>query len=327
MPYTLNETNNFDALRGTWDALLRESYAGLRIFSTWDWQRIYWESFGRDCSLRLISIAEGETLVGILPLAQRGEACFLVGGEEVCDYLDIIVRRGHEEGVLRACLNFLRQSASSFDLRFVPAASPTTRILPTISNDCGWVLESSIDDVCPGIDLPDTWDDYLAQLSKKDRHELRRKLRRLDEAGEVALQIAEGGDSLASDTAEFVRLHRLSRVEKATFMDERMEEFFDAIIAFFAPRGQMKIYFLALNGVRVAATLCIEQAVELWVYNSGFDRDYTALSVGLALKTLCIKDAIAQGKRRVDFLRGSEPYKYDLGATDVPVYRFQLAKT
>ena len=46
-------------------------------------------------------------------------------------------------------------------------------------------------------DLPATWDEYLGTLSKKDRHELRRKLRRLESGGgDVELKVvtdARGG--------------------------------------------------------------------------------------------------------------------------------------
>jgi CelD/BcsL family acetyltransferase involved in cellulose biosynthesis len=327
MALTIAELSSFDPLRPEWDELLGHSAGGQSIFSTWDWQRLWWQTFGGAATLRILTARDEGSLIGIWPLMQEGETLALVGGVEVCDYLDVIAIAGRERAVLEAGLHHLdQQGATALDLRFLPAASPTLQHLPALAEAFGWVVAQEVDDVCPTVDLSDSWESYLASLGKKDRHELRRKLRRLTEAGQPEFEVLTGDGGIEQDSADFVRLHRLSRTEKAAFMDEMMEEFFRSIIASFRPRGLLKTYFLALDGRRVATTLCVEHDDGLWVYNSGFDRDYAAFSVGLALKAFCVEDAIRQGKRKVDFLRGREPYKYDLGARDVPVYRLKLNK-
>ncbi|MEE8347693.1 MAG: GNAT family N-acetyltransferase, partial [Dehalococcoidia bacterium] len=60
---------------------------------------------------------------------------------------------------------------------------------------------------------------------------------------------------------------------------------------------------------------------EALLYNSGYNPDYAYLSVGLLSKALALRKAIEEGRSRFDFLRGPEPYKYDLVARDVAVYR------
>jgi CelD/BcsL family acetyltransferase involved in cellulose biosynthesis len=50
------------------------------------------------------------------------------------------------------------------------------------------------------------------------------------------------------------------------------------------------------------------------------------LSVGLLNKALCIREAIEEGRRAFDFLRGSERYKYDLGGTDRLLYRIAVRR-
>ena len=72
--------------------------------------------------------------------------------------------------------------------------------------------------------------------------------------------------------------------------------------------------------------LCFEVAGELLLYNSGYDPAYASLSVGLLSKALCLRDALERGLRAVDFLRGHEPYKYDLGGRDQPVYRYRALR-
>ena len=42
---------------------------------------------------------------------------------------------------------------------------------------------------------------------------------------------------------------------------------------------------------------------------------------GVAGMAALIQDSMEAGRRRIDFLRGDEPYKYQWGAVDEPVQR------
>ena len=110
-------------------------------------------------------------------------------------------------------------------------------------------------------------------------------------------------------------------------MTEEMAHFFRQIAASAAEMGHLKLYFLEIEGVRTSTALCFDYGDEFSLYNSGYDPAYASLSVGLLLKAFCLKEAIAAGKKRFDFLRGSEPYKYDLGGQDLPIYRCLVRKS
>ena len=58
--------------------------------------------------------------------------------------------------------------------------SPTHSHLPDLARERGYGVKVEYEDVTSGVALPTDWDEYLGLLTKKDRHELRRKLRRLD---------------------------------------------------------------------------------------------------------------------------------------------------
>ena len=105
-----------------------------------------------------------------------------------------------------------------------------------------------------------------------------------------------------------------------------MGEFFHKMAHSLAELGYVRLFFLEVDGARVAATLCFDYGNELSVYNSGYHPEYSHLSVGLLVKAFCIREAIAWGKERVDFLRGPETYKYHLGAQDQPVYRCLIGR-
>ena len=176
------------------------------------------------------------------------------------------------------------------------------------------------EEVCPTVKLPGSWDEYLAGLSKKDRHELRRKLRRLYSAGDVRYHVAAQCDGFPKDLEEFLGLLEGSRVDKAAFMTPKMRGFFRNTLSGLAKMGAVRLSFLEVDGKRVSSTICFDYDNRYFLYNSGYDTEYSHLSVGLLLKALCLKQAIENGKTEFNFLRGAEPYKYHLGAVDEVVY-------
>ncbi len=322
----LVQSERFSDLEGEWQALLTQN-SSHRVFYTPGWQRVWWEEFGAGWDLHLLSVRRDGLLVGIAPLMQRGPTISSLCDPEVCDYSDIIAAAG-EEGVYAALLDYLAPGEwQALELPCLPGDSPTLTHLVAAAKAKGLRVRTEVRDVCPRVELPPTWDEYLASLSKKQRHELRRKIRRLDEHGSSYRYYAVSTpQSLSQDVDDFIRLHRLSNPAKAEFMSPEMERFFHHLAAHLMDNGELKLYFLEVAGVRVSATFCFDYNDEFSLYNSGFDPAYSALSVGLLLKAFCLKDAIAAGKKRFDFLRGPEPYKYHLGGEDFEVYRCTIYK-
>lgn len=317
--------DSFADLRAEWSPLVAEAEAR-GPFLNWEWQHLWWQTFGGDAELWLLAVRKGDALVGIAPFMVRQGRLTFACGQDVCDYLDVIARRGHEEDVARALASYLLgQDLSVLDLHCLAGEATALRYLPGLLAEGGAEASTGPLDVCPALDLPADWESYLAALPKKDRHELRRKLRRLDDAGAVRTYALVDGEIGTREVDDFLSLHRLSAPEKAAFMDERMERFFRGIFTRLAGEGLLRLYFMELDGRRVAAALCFDQRDEMLLYNSGYDPAHARLSTGLLLKAACLKDAISLGRRRFDFLRGNERYKYDLGGKDIPIY-YLLAK-
>jgi CelD/BcsL family acetyltransferase involved in cellulose biosynthesis len=129
------------------------------------------------------------------------------------------------------------------------------------------------------------------------------------------------GEEFERDFPSFVGLHRQSNIGKAEFMDDRMEGFFREMAEGFLSAGLLRLVFLSRKGVDIASALQIAWDGVLLLYNSGFDPNYREASPGLVLLARSIEDAIRNGFREYDFLRGGERYKYDLGGRDRIVYR------
>ncbi|MFW6174984.1 MAG: GNAT family N-acetyltransferase, partial [Chloroflexota bacterium] len=87
-----------------------------------------------------------------------------------------------------------------------------------------------------------------------------------------------------------------------------------------ARAGMCRLYFLELDGKRVATSICFVYHGRNFIYNSGYDPEYRHLSVGLLNHALCIQSSIDEGLEYFDFMRGDESYKYHLGGSDRAVY-------
>lgn len=310
-----------DELRAEWRMLLDGGRAG-RLFQHPAWQELWLEEFGEGGEPYFLTVRDDGALLGVAPLFKSGDIFSFVGDPNICDYMDFVLAPGHEEKVLSVLLYALyEEDWSQIDLRGLKAGSPTLEHLASLAARLRFRAKVEREAVCPQLDLPPTWEEYLALLDKKHRHELRRKLRRLERVAPGARLLAlRGPAEVAAGMDDFLRLMRM-KSDKAQFMTPQMERFFRRAAESLAGEGFVALYALEVEGRRVAAALCFEDAEELLLYNSGYDPAFSSLSVGLISKALILRSAIEAGRAHFDFLRGAEPYKYDLGSRDVEVYR------
>ncbi len=324
----VSRSEGLASLQPEWNGLLHRSPVDT-IFLTWEWQDLWWQVLGAASGAEphYLAFRDGGELIGLAPLLGVGDSYHFAGGEEIADFLDLVALPGREAEVAAGVLDYLAERPWDLvDLRNLRQDSLILTHLVPEARRRGYLVDVEQEDVSPYVRLPATWDDYLAGLSKKDRHELRRKLRRLHSCGQVRWYAATDPERREADVADFVKLHRLSDEAKAGFMTHEMEGWFRAIVEHFAPSGLLKLYFLELDGMRLASAICFDYRNQILLYNSGYDPEYARLSAGLALKAYCIEDAVAAGREVFDFLQGGESYKHDLGAVDAPIFRVRIRR-
>ncbi len=319
----IRRLDSFASLDRAWKSLLGQCPADT-IFLTWDWQRLWWEKCG-DGELHLVTVEADDEVVGIAPLVRAEGRWGFAGGVEVADFLDVLAVPSQASHVASVVLDYLEQLGGEVELRNLRPDSLGATLLFGEARRRGIDAALEQEDVSPRVELPGDWESYLQGLTKKDRHELRRKTRRLLSSGNVWYGVAKDPATRDRDVDDFIRLHRLSAPEKASFMTPAMAAFFHALVDEFAPSGMLRLYFLEIDGVRVATVVLFDYGGDFLLYNSGYDPASSHLSTGLLLKAFCLRDAIEEGRRVFDFLQGNEPYKYDLGASDVPIYRLRMS--
>lgn len=193
----------------------------------------------------------------------------------------------------------------------------------------GWTLNLEPEDVCPVATIPDgaDLDGYLATLGKSDRHEIRRKVRRAEAAGEVRLDPSP--DPLL-DLEAFIDLHQRRWGADGLFPPtpggDASRVFVRRLFELFGPDGPVRLAFLTVGGRRIAAGITFETDDAILYYNAGVDPDARDLSPGVVMVERYVRHAIATGRHRLDFLRGDESYKYEWGAIDEPVRRLLVRR-
>ncbi len=320
MQYSIRR-GDFASLEGEWQRLLAAGIVN-EPFLLPEWLENWWKHWRGSDRLLLMGLEQDGALQAIAPLRRHGDSILLLGDREVCDYLDLIVPAGQEDAFCQHLLDYL-DGLDWRTLDFQPLL-PTSPILTSLAPraaERGHKISVEQIDVSPGMTLPSDWDIYLDALDKKDRHELRRKLRRLYLEKNVHYNVIKAEANVNEVMPDFFSLFRLSRPEKNNFLTPEMADYFTDMAARMAGLGHLRLLFLNIGEKQVAAALCFDYGDTFYLYNSGYDPAYAHLSVGLLSKALCVREAIAQGRKRFDFLRGAEPYKYALGGTDVPVQR------
>ncbi|HEY3118803.1 MAG TPA: GNAT family N-acetyltransferase, partial [Chloroflexota bacterium] len=320
-------------LRAPWQELF-DACPAAPIFLSWEWLSRWWAHFGADHELRLVTVREGGQLVGIAPLMIRHSASSpelrFIGREETTDYADLLTLPGHEQAVVAALLDHVqafREEAGSVALEPLLEDSPLLHALrgegPSLMTESSIKIEPI--EPCPYIPLASDWDAYLAGLPKKDRHELRRKLRRAEADGPLILDVATDPQEIAERLPVFFSMHRASvDAHKANFLSAEIEAFFTDAFGALAERGWTRLSLLRFGDQPVASAVSFERGDTVSLYNSGFDPAFRALSPGIALVALELQAAIERGRTTYDFMRGNERYKYDLGGRDRFVYRATL---
>jgi CelD/BcsL family acetyltransferase involved in cellulose biosynthesis len=323
MPSITSET--FETLTDYWSASTGNLYWS-SPFVLPAWLKVWWQHFGTGNELHLLSVKESAQVIGIAPLQLKGNTASIVGGENVCDYLDFVVTPGRETEFFNILLDDFQQKKKirKLDLSLLRPDSLVITRLVDIARNRGMAVKIQQVDVSYEMDLLSTWDSYLEILNTKQRHEVRRKLRRLSDAGDVRYSLLKDRNELVTSFEHFMQLFSQARKDKANFMTPEMAAFFHSLATATAGIGILRIGMLEFKSQPVAAVMCFDYNNRIYLYNSGFNPEYEPLSVGLNSKVLCIKESIGEGKSRFEFLKGNEVYKQRLGGKEIPLYRCEI---
>lgn len=243
---------------------------------------------------------------GALPIWVDGETIRFQGDADLTDYHSPL------GDSIDVCSALLAQRYAgyrfSFDSLPAEAVGPLERSLTRHSADATTTRHGA----ALTVDLPRDYQAWLLSLSKKHRHEVRRKQRRFgDLVGEATYERRDDPEAFAA----FVAMHRKAEGEKGTFMTQRAESFFQTLLT----GAAATIDLLSVDGRPVASAFGFAEDDAYYLYNSAYEPELVGAAPGIVLLASMIERSITDGLSRFDFLKGDERYKYHLGGVERPL--------
>jgi CelD/BcsL family acetyltransferase involved in cellulose biosynthesis len=309
-------------LSGAW-AEIAERRSPASIFLTPEWARVAREHD----SAEAVTLAVGDPPDGIAALAREADGTLRFAGGELTDEQDVVAPAGEERSVATAVAAWIAdQRPPKVRLHHVPEDAPTLEVMAAVLGERGYRVDRSRLITSPRLDLPRDFETYVQGLGKKERHELRRKIRRLERSTQATFRWATEVERSAT-LDRFFALHRLSRGEKADFMSPDVERFFRDIADALAPLGWLRLGVLRAHDEDAAVLFAFAYRGTLALYNAAYDPALASLSIGIVSHAWAIREAIVERFDTYDLLRGDEPYKYDLGAKDRWLGRLEAVRS
>ncbi|OLC49682.1 MAG: hypothetical protein AUH43_07200 [Acidobacteria bacterium 13_1_40CM_65_14] len=300
-----------------WNELLEHSAADCP-FLTAEWLGAWWRFLSGAHRLQLIAVFDGARLIAIAPLlVARGpfglfsRLEFLGTGYAGSDYLDLIVRLGHEREALPALAGAIKQQKRTLRLNHVTHASTAARLAEQLVED-GWTLRRTHAGICPVVTLAgQTWDSYLASLGASHRANFRRRLRALTDRFDLRFDLVTSDAERRDGLATLIRFHeqRFGPRGSTAFLTPAVRAFQADATARALARGWLRMYVLCLDGEPAGVMYGFAYHQRFYFYQHGFDASHARLSVGLVLMGLTIRAALEEGACEFDMLYGTETYK------------------
>ena len=314
-------TSGSELFEDSWNNILADCSTNT-VFITPHWQEIWWNRFGDSKKTYVEHILDNSENIGIVPLMLNENALTFIGDSDLYDYMDFPHIKGKESLFFEDLWKFVSPlDWEIMRLESIPENSATLTYLKDIAINHGCEVDLIESEKTPFLELPCKWDDYVSQLRKKDRHELRRKIRRLENNGAYQqLKFQDAFETLEESMSCFFELMSMSSHDKKEFLAKDKKMFFMEIAFDLLERSQFDLFFMEIEGEKVAGCICFDYDDQYLLYNSGYRTDMAHLSVGLLNKAFTIRHAIDIGKKEYNFLKGTERYKYQLGAKDRSVF-------
>jgi CelD/BcsL family acetyltransferase involved in cellulose biosynthesis len=173
---------------------------------------------------------------------------------------------------------------------------------------------------CLAAPLAHSFDEYLAARKPRMRTKIRAALRAAEEQG-ARFEWCARPEQLDPWLSELFELHtRRWRAEgqPGSFADPRRRAFYAELARAHLARGTLAFARLAHEGRALALQFGAVAGTRYYQIQEGYDPGHGEERVATALRALAIRDLIARGLTRYDFMAGDSRHKRDWGGEDRP---------
>lgn len=284
-------------------------------FQTPEWLLTWWNHFGSG-ALHVMIFRNGAEPVGIVPCFLHdwdGRRQLTLIGSGITDYLDPVLEPGHRPAILELLASHL-SDWSEWDVcnwQDLAADTPLRALGPVVD-----------DTPCSRIELPESFEAFLARRPKDLRRNLRRYKEKAEAIGRLRFAVTQSADPAL--LSALVELHGARWREfglPGTIEANHAAGFLRKVTVALAAEGMLLIFTVYFNERVAAILMALRNRTTIFGYLSAFDPASEHFGFGRELLAQAIRYAHRQGYRFWNFLRGDEPYKFSWGAEAIPKAR------
>ncbi len=327
---TLELIENFPDFFGLWDewSCFAESLHDVTPFQLPDWLLTWWPHFGSG-QLHVFVFRKHSGMVAIIPCFRHeweGKRQITLIGSGLSDYLEPAVADELRAEVLQTLAREL-QMDQRWDVCSWQDLNANTPFRSLCSGD-DFRLTTEEDMECAEIPLIGGFEQFWDQRPHGLRRNVQRYLRKaqaIDEPGFCVCAEPETELVNALITLHTARWQRHG--EWGMIVRNRSALFLREVIERFGSHDMLRFFSLRFQG-RIVAVICsFPYRNVLFSYLSAFDPEYEALGFGRILLYYSLRYAFEKGYASWNFLRGSEPYKFEWGARSIPKCRVIVTRS
>jgi len=348
----LTSEAEIDNFRDDWKELVARSEANEPTLSP-EWMLAWWHEFGpcEGRQLRILLVHDEGRLIGIAPLLARRHWYRpgipfrrlepLASGEPESDEiwsenLNIIAKRAAEGAVVEEVADALEAGDlgpwDEFILPRMDGDGPIPQLLVGAFRRRGFVAAADVTGRSFFIELPSTWNEYLAGLTKRRRYTLTRPLRDFDKwaAGQARFEQATTAEELERGKGILISLHSQRWQAEGldgAFASPRFLAFHESIMPWLLQEGALELLWLTVRDEPIAAQYNIVWEDKVYFYQCGRKVDLPEeIRPGTVLLAHAIRQAIERGRREFYFLGSEMRYKTLLASGHRPRVEVRVAR-
>lgn len=313
----LSSDAEFDTLRPIWNELV-EATESDNFFLTYEWNRTWWRAFGADHELYLLTVRDGEDIIGIAPLMRsclsgmlRRMRVIRFIGDPDSDYGDFIGENPHQIAEqVWAYLNSHKRDWDRIELSQVPQGSPLAECLRQLLSASGVSWDSDIVDTCLGFTFEGSDADRLS-FNVSRTHGQRQSMNRMRKIGEAVMERLDATADAEAELPLLCQLHINRWAGSPTpskFLQPKYRRFYLDLVKALSPLKRLCFVRFQVGGIPISYSLNFEYKKTVYHYTLTYNVLYHRLSPGslhLALQT----EMLVRGGLDCDFSRGVHNYK------------------
>ena len=254
-------------LRSEWNDLAAR--AG-DILCSYDWCEVWWKYFSRWRQLEIHTLHDGPRLVAVLPLFRetirpggvRLRVVWVVGCDYTVHTVGLAIEPAYAEGFTQMVLDRLGQNGP-WDIFQIHSLRSYAAVCEKVGEACAnhtdvqTVIIGRRDIWCTLLDLPGTYEAFLASLSGNARNDTRRRERRLREHHQVEVETVVRPEQVQPAMDALIRLHQSYWTHKGQpgqLRELPVQQFHRELAQRLVATGQLVLLMLKVDGQIGAAT-------------------------------------------------------------------------